>query len=500
MGIFKKHFPLGLGTTRLPVLGPKDIEGLEKSIDLVSQALNAGIEYVDVGFHYAAGMAPFILKEAFQQTSKTFAVTTKVMYGQDKTADDTRKRVELYLKTMGLSKADYFTCWTIWDYETFEKIMKKGGIYEGALRLKEEGIVDHICCSLHASPKDMIKIINSKVFEGVTVSYSLLNAPNMIPVLDAAYKQDISVAVMNPLGGGMIAQNREFFSFACGDGDNADTVHAALRFAKAHPAVEIVLGGVGNKEELMDSVSVFATPDPETSEKRHERVLHQVSELSGFCTGCKYCEGCPKGIPTAAIMQARNTLLFRAIPSYNRKGPEELLYNLQLFRKLFFDNGWMPESREVPCIKCGKCERQCTQKLGITEAVADLYRRARETFYTKEDHKKRLEELLVGKGYKKVGLYPNGGFSKLIIQLYREFFGEPEFEWLQFNSDPKTWGQMADERVVHGPAEIPELKPDLIIICTYKYDQDILESLRPYEAYGVRLEKLHRPEEMPWVF
>ena len=107
---------------------------------------------------------------------------------------------------------------------------------------------------------------------------------------------------------------------------------------------------------------------------------------------------------------------------------------------------------------------------------------------------------MVGKNYRKVGLYPNGGFSKLIIQLYREFFGEPEFEWLQFNSDPKTWGQMADERVVHSPAEIAELKPDLILICTYKYDQDILESLRPYEEYGVRLEKLHRPEEMPWVF
>lgn len=111
-----------------------------------------------------------------------------------------------------------------------------------------------------------------------------------------------------------------------------------------------------------------------------------------------------------------------------------------------------------------------------------------------------MKELLYQRGYKKVGLYPNGGFSNLIIRLYQEFFGEPEFEWVQFNSDPKMWGQTADERIVHGPAEIPELKPDLILICTYKYDQDILNSLHPYEECGVRFEKLHREEEMPWVF
>lgn len=88
----------------------------------------------------------------------------------------------------------------------------------------------------------------------------------------------------------------------------------------------------------------------------------------------------------------------------------------------------------------------------------------------------------------------------MIIRLYQEFFGEPEFEWLQFNSDPKMWGQMADERLVHGPDEIIGLKPDIVLICTYKYDQDIFDSLRQYEEQGVRLEKLHRAEEMPWVF
>lgn len=499
MSIFSKHFPLGLGTSRFPILGPDDTKGIEQSIELVCKALDSGISYVDVGYNYSAGMAPFVLKEAFRQASRPFSVTAKVMHGQDRTADDARRRVELYLKTMGLEKAEYFTCWTIWNYGIFEDIMKKGGIYEGALQMKEEGLIDHICCSLHAVPEDILKIIESKAFEGITISYSILNAVNMRPVLDAAHANDIGVIVMNPLGGGVIAQNEDYFSFVCRD-EEESTVHAALRFVKAHPAVDIVLGGVKSEEELKDSLSVFAKPDPELPKERLKRVMSSIAELKGFCTGCKYCEGCPEGIPTAAIMQARNALLFEPVAAYNRTEPEELLHHIQMFRPLLHDEGWIPETAENPCLQCGKCEKQCTQKLNIIDAVADTYRRAQQTYFTKQAHKERLRELLYEKGYTKVGLYPNGGFSNLIIRLYEEFFGEPEFEWLQFNSDPKMWGQMADERLVHSPEEIPQLKPDLVLICTYKYDQDILDSLRPYEEYGVKLEKLHRAEEMPWVF
>ena len=43
MSIFSRHFPLGLGTSRFPISGPDDTEGIEKSIKLVSEALESGI-------------------------------------------------------------------------------------------------------------------------------------------------------------------------------------------------------------------------------------------------------------------------------------------------------------------------------------------------------------------------------------------------------------------------------------------------------------------------
>ena len=500
MCIFHSCFPLGLGTSRFPIASPKDSMGIEYATNLILRALNRGINYIDIGSHYSAGGAVYALRDAFRQTKKHFFVTAKVMYGADCSADDTQRRIESYLSSMGLQKLFSLTCWSIRSKEIYQKIMAPGGIYEGAQHLKKEGIVDHICASLHTPPEEAIEIIRSGAFEGAPLSYSLLNAGQMQPVLDAAYDAGVGVVVMNPLGGGVIAQNRDYFSFACGPEDGGNTVHAALRFGKAHPAVDIVLGGVSTMEELEDSLSVFAAPDPESPQERQARVMANLAELKGFCTGCRYCEGCPQGIPTADIMKARNALLFDPVQDYNRQEPNRLLYNIQLFRPLYFDKSWIPESRESPCVRCGRCEKQCTQKLGIMDAVEDTYCRAWECGYTKKSHIERLRELLVDKGYGTVGLYPSGGFSSLVMEQYEIEIGKPEFSWILFNSNPSLWGQTHDGLVIYGPEEIPKLKPDLILICTYNYAREIYEDLKPYRDMGIRVELLHREQDVPWVF
>ena len=120
MGIFDGYFPLGLGTSRLPVSGPNDTAGIEKSVEIILHALESGINYIDVGHNYSAGMAPRALKEAFRQAKSAFSVTVKVQYGEDWTADDARRRVEQHLSAMGLAKAQHFMCWSIWSYNDFE--------------------------------------------------------------------------------------------------------------------------------------------------------------------------------------------------------------------------------------------------------------------------------------------------------------------------------------------------------------------------------------------
>ena len=511
MGIFSSYFPLGLGTSRFPVSGPGDTAGIDKSIAIVRHALDAGVNYIDTAYPYSAGMAQAVLKEAFAQTAQPFGVTVKVMHDMDKTADDARRRVEMQLKAMGLDKAAFFMCWTITGYSVFQDIMQKGGIYDGALRLKDEGIIDHICFSAHAPPDDIINIIKSGAFDGATLYYNITNAAVMQPVLDAAHGSGIDVAVMGPLGGGLIAQNPEFFDFARSGGDGG-IAQAAMRFAKAHPAVKIVLSGISCVQETDENIRVFTSENTEPDEARLARVLCSVNELPAFCTGCNYCEGCPEGIPVSEIMTKRNKLLFIPKETYNRDNPD-LIRNLNLFRS--HSGEWLPDSSVNPCTRCGQCEVKCTQNLSIIEGIADMFSRADEAGFSLAARRDRLRELLAGKGFKRVGLYPNGGFANLVIEYYERFFGKPEFEWLQFNSDPKMWGQESGGLPVYSPGDINTLKLDIIVICTYKYDNEIYNDLNRSRQgrHGKQaeepspclpclpdLQKLHRKTDVPWVF
>jgi predicted aldo/keto reductase-like oxidoreductase len=501
MTIYDNYFPLGLGTSRFPISGPNDIAGIDKSIELVRHALERGANYVDTSYTYSAGMAQTVLKEAFGQTKKRVGVTVKVMHDMDKTADDARRRVELQLKAMGLEKAAFFTCWTIVSYAQFSQIIVKGGIYDGALKLKVEGVIDHICFSCHAPADDTIRIIESGAFEGATLSYSLLNAPSMQSVLDAALKHNVGVAIMNPLGGGVIPQNPDFFSFAKYDGDES-VPNAARRFVKAHPAVNIVISGVGSIREIDENIKAFTGENLEANETRLNRALKSVEGIKNFCTGCNYCSGCPAEIPISEIMKMRNSLLFGNKSSYNRTEPR-LVENIDLFRSHTsrIDSAvWFPQTADNPCIRCGQCESKCTQNLNIVDSIADMYDRAAKIGFYLEYRRQRIAELLYDRGYQKVGLYPNGGFANLIRDLYSETFGEPTFEWLQFNSDPKMSGELSGGLAIHSPNEIANIKPDIIVVCTYKYDSEIYESLSKYEDNGIKIVKLHKATDAPWVF
>jgi len=500
MSILCNYFPVGLGTSRLLIKNAEDIEGIEKSAQLVLHALKAGISYIDVSYPYANGGAHAALKLAFEQTKNPYAVTVKVLHQHDKTADDARSRVESQLNAMGISKAAFFVCWSIPSYSQFLEIMRKGGVYDCALKLKDEGMIDHICCSLHASPEDSIKILESRMFKAATISFNLANSIQTIPVLDAALKHNIDVVVMNPLGGGGIPQNPDFFSFAQADGE--DTVTAALRFARSHPAVKVILNGLSNESELEHNLAALTKKSGEPDAEQLARVISKVKDLDGYCVNCHYCENCPADIPVSKLMNLRNRLLFPNIVTqdYRRTDPE-LLQNINFFQSQT-DGGddWFPVSHENPCIRCGQCESACTQKLKIVDAIDDLFVRCKKSGFSLAYRKIRIQDLLVGKGYKRVGLYPKDKIANLFIKLYNEFFGEPDFEWVAFNSDKNSWGREDDGLIIHAPDEINNIDPEIIIVCNYTYQEEIYSDLIKYEAEGIIIEKLHFDNDVPWMF
>ncbi|KYZ76497.1 hypothetical protein AXX12_08675 [Anaerosporomusa subterranea] len=498
MTIFDNIFPLGIGTNRFKINGPNDSQGIEVAAAMVAAALDAGLSYIDIGYSYSRGMAETVCKLAFQRTKATRNVTIKSSFITDTKADDALRRVETSFSNMAIDHAAYFVIWNIESYAQFAEIMRKGALYEGALKVKERGLIDHICFSTHAPAAEIIKIIESGAFEGATISFSVLNSSVMQPVLECAARNSVGIVVMNPLGGGIVPQNSEYYSFLKNQSDNSVPT-AALRFVAAHPAVNIVLSGMSTMEEFQHNLGAFQEGNAESDQDRIKRVHTGLRRLDGFCTGCRYCEGCPAQIPVSSFMQSNNSRLFQPTPAYNRTEPE-LLKNIQLFRKLYLDFHILPESGNNPCIQCGKCEKHCTQGLKIIQVIDEIYTNMQRRAFLQNARRERLKELLHSKSYKLVGFYPGAGYSNEIVRLYKSFFGEPDFKIVFFDSNPRLWNTVNEGITVYPPDQIESLHPEIIVVSNYIYQDEIYNSIKHHENDGILVVKLHHPDDVPWVF
>lgn len=114
--------------------------------------------------------------------------------------------------------------------------------------------------------------------------------------------------------------------------------------------------------------------------------------------------------------------------------------------------------------------------------------------------KQKLGSLLNDKGYKKVGIYPSGGYSATVLRFYQEFFGCPDFELYLFNSSSALWGTTQNGVIVHAPDEILKIMPDCILIANYKFQEEIYLDLLKYKNYGIKILKLHTTDDVPWLF
>lgn len=497
MTIYDSLFPLGIGTNRFAISGSEDYTGIEKSAQMVVTALEAGVSYVDVAHTYSRGMAQAVCKLAFSQTNAPRHVTVKSSFLSDQTEDDALRRVESTFLNLGIDHAFSFVVWNIASYEQFAALTQRGALYDGAVLAKERGMVDHICFSTHAPPEDIIKMLDSGLFEGVTLSFSVLNSSIMKPVLYRAQERNIGVAVMNPLGGGLIPQQEDYYNFLCGKGE-CSAIQGALRYVYAHPAVKIVLSGISSMTELNENIAAFQEKTLERPAERIKRVDSALYRIDGFCTGCRYCDGCPKGIRIFELMQAYNTTFFpRPKKLYGRTDPE-LLEDIEICARLKNTFGYLPDDTVSPCINCGMCEMKCTAHLPITQRIKGLYRRFERRNFSKRSMLDRLKRLVSGRT--KIAFYPGGGYTLFVLSLLREVNPEQKFEIFLSDSNPKLWGTYAAGIEIQPLEQVMLRDPEIIIISNYNFEEEICQSLLSRVKDIIPVVKLHVPDDVPWVF
>lgn len=491
---FDDIFPIGLGTARFPFLSPDTYErDFDNAVDLVLYALDRGVNYIDVGKGYSTNKAFSVLKEAFRRTDKSFHVTIKVnSYDEKLTAEDYHQEALFIMNELGLERASHFLLWTLMDSENFRQATAPGRLYDAALRLKEEKKIEHIGASVHMQHDDIIEVIDSGLFEFVLISYNLINFLDMQRVLDRAYEKGVDILVMNPLYGGLIPENAAAFEYAKIREDET-VVQAAVRALLAHPAVKCVLAGASGKEQLDEYLSAVMQPGFDTGGKaeRLQAVTKSASACGTFCSYCQYCTNCPEGIPVPQIMNARN--LF----GLSVKNESQSL-DKAFFRYLNEKFNITFESSENPCVRCGQCERKCTQHLNIIKSIDEIYKLVGRTSYDKASRRKRFDDLINGRGYKKVGLWPASAGTIKILEIYRDLFGKPPFEVFLFDSNADFFGRERFGYIVHHRDEAVELGIDCILITSFQYASVIYDQIEDLKAEGTDVKTLYQEGDVDW--
>jgi predicted aldo/keto reductase-like oxidoreductase len=362
---------LGFGTNRFNEQYLQDDKGLEYCADVVRYAASCGINYFDTSHNYDQSKSEIIFGLAFKDIKTPFFVSTKSRTDYDKTSDDVLKRVESSLEAMMIPKISFYNMWGIMNKEHYKLIMASGGPYEGLLRAKELGYIEHIVCSVHANIEEILEIIEDGYFEGITISYNIMTAKKMQPVLDAAYKKNIALVSMNSLGGGVIPWLHEFFVDIMMPNDE-NVVVSALRFNASHKELTVSLSGMGCIDEVEKNIKALENENCINQDRIKKIFFNDNPVFQAFCTGCGYCKPCPVNVPIKEYLFAYN---FNFFPTYGNK---EDTYSetrnfplvLEKLKEIF---GIFYIYPIVQCKRCGLCEKRCTQKLPIVKRIYEIY-------------------------------------------------------------------------------------------------------------------------------
>ncbi len=491
---FEGVFPIGLGTNRFPFSRPENYQAdFENAVSLVLYALEHGVNYIDTGVGYSGGRALAVVREALRRTGRDVQTTVKIQVDSKRQSgaefDVYYAEALSVLEKLGLERASHFLLWSLIDREQFHRAVRKGGLYDVALRLKEEGRIRHIGASVHMTQDEILEVIDSGLFEFVMISYNLISW-DMREILDRAYEKGVDILVMNPLYGGLIPAHETLFANAKILADET-IVQAAVRAVLAHPAVKCVLAGASTISQMDEYLSSIASFSGQERQARLEALDRQFKTGGSYCSGCRYCEDCPQKIPVSELMNTRNV--------FTLLGSADAANGIHIFfRQLHEKYGISLESAEDPCIQCGKCESVCTQHLPIIQSIAEIYALAGRVCADKASRRDRLDGLLNGKGYRKVGFWPASEGTMKILEAYREFFGEPPFETLLFDSNRDLVGKEGSGYVVHGRDEAAALGPDCILITSYKYGLAIYDQIKALEEEGIAIKILYKPGDVDW--
>jgi D-threo-aldose 1-dehydrogenase len=258
----------------------------EQALDTIRAWLDGPINFLDTAAAYGDGLAERRIGTVLRERGGLpdgFVLASKAdrdMTTREFSGDQMRRSVERSLKLLGVDRLQL--CY-LHDPEhtTFENVVSKGGPLEVLLRLKTEGLIEHLGVAMGNVDQE-IRYLETGAFE-VAITHNRINLLNLeaLPLLDVAEKAGVAVINAAPYGSGILAKGPEAhprFQYRQAKPEIIERTRAmqaickrhgvplaaaALQFSLREPRVVSTIVGVSKPERISQTVAFAEWPIPD---------------------------------------------------------------------------------------------------------------------------------------------------------------------------------------------------------------------------------------------
>lgn len=345
---------LGFGCMRFPMTAEGRIDEPEAE-RMLDRAYAAGVNYFDTAYPYHGGESERVVGRVMKKYDRsTFYLATKLPCWNVKTLEDVDKLFDEQLQKLQTDYIDFYLMHAL-NKDRFRE-MKELGCIERLEQLKAEGRIRNLGFSFHDDYEAFETIINYRDWDFCQIQLNYMDTLEQAGMkgYELTERKNVPLVIMEPVKGGSLAAFPEDITEMYRSLDSSASIASfALRWVGSLPNVKVVLSGMSTMAQLEDNLKTFEKFQPLSEEEQAtiDRVVALInSRVRNGCTGCRYCMPCPAGVDIPQNFRIWNT--YHMYRNYN-----------------MVKDGWEKhlgdEHKAKNCIKCGKCEQACPQKLAI---------------------------------------------------------------------------------------------------------------------------------------
>ena len=329
----------------------------EKADREMALALERGVNYFDTAYIYPGSevcLGQFLKAHNCRDRVR---VATKLPQYRINRTEDLDRYFDEELARLQTDYVDYYLMHMLNDANSWQRLCDLG-IREWVAKKKAAGQIRNIGFSFHGGTLQFKALVDAFDWDFCQIQFNYMDERSQAGIdgLDYAHEKGLPVIIMEPLRGGRLANGlpqvaRQIFE----------------------PQVTVVLSGMNDTSQVEENCRIASESLPGALSPEelsvYDRALAAIRRsMKVGCTGCGYCQPCPKGVDIPTCFAAYNASYADGLIS----GMKEYMMCTTL-RKVRSNAGL--------CVKCGKCEQHCPQHLPIREHLDDVKKRLENPIY-----------------------------------------------------------------------------------------------------------------------